>query len=115
MKILPVEDTGSLETSVYLVNVRGFSVDDPESCCDRIYAPIPTAATLTTASLSHGRCFGGVESVVEEAEEAWRLQDRDIQVPVVEEGRRNERRPCPGSRGFMDRNERWWLYAVQVQ
>lgn len=99
MKILPVEDTESLEISVYLVNVRGFSVDDPESCCDRIYAPIPMAVTLTTASLSHGRCFGGVESVVEEAEEAWRLQDR--------RGGRKERRPCPRSRGFMDRSGRW--------
>lgn len=61
------------------------------------------AATLTTTSPSHGRCFGGVGSVVEEAEEAWRLQDRDMQVPVVVKGGRNERRPCRGSRGFMDR------------
>lgn len=98
MKILPVEDTGSFAIKVYLVKVRGFNVED-SSCCDfRIYAPIPAAATLTTASFTQSRCFGGAgseEDAEEDADEAWRFQDRKTYFSLVKKGGRNGCKPWP--------------------
>lgn len=91
MKILPVEDTGSFAIKVYLVKAKGFNAEGP-SCCDfRIYAPIPAAATPTTANFTQSCCFGGVDSedTEEDEDEAWRFQDRETNFPLVERGEQN--------------------------
>ena len=96
--MLPVDDTGSLATNVYLVKVRGSNVEGPESCCHRIYAPTPAATTLTTASRSPSRDFGGG---AEEADEAWRLQGREKGCTLGAKGKRNGCKPWPAIRRFM--------------
>lgn len=109
MKILPVEDTGSFAIKVYLVKVRGFNVEDP-SCCDfRIHAPIPAAATLTMASFTKSRCFGGAgseEDAEEDEDKAWRFQDRETCFPLVEKGGRSGCKPWPRIRGFIEKTRR---------
>lgn len=66
--MLPFDDTGSLATRRYLVKVTGFRVADSGPLCDLIYAPIPAAVAVTTASRSQRRCLGG-EDAEEEGEE----------------------------------------------
>lgn len=97
MKMLPVDDTGSLETIWYSVKLSGFNVVDPEACCDLAYAPIPAAATVTTARRTQRRCFGGADLEV-----AWRLKVRGIEhLPYAVEGELNKNKPRGGILGFM--------------
>ena len=108
MKILPVEDTGSFAIKVYLVKARGFNVEGSPCCDFRIYAPIPAAATLTTANFTQSRCFRGAgsEEDAEEEDEAWRFQDRETYFPLVEKGERNGCKPWPRIRGFIEKTRR---------
>lgn len=109
MKILPVEDTGSFAIKVYLVKARGFNVEGSPCCDFRIYAPIPAAATLTTATFTQSRCFGGAgskEDAEEEEDEVWRFQDRETCLLLVEKGGRNGCKPWPRIRGFIEKTRR---------
>lgn len=101
--MLPVEETGSLAIKVYLVKVRGFKVEGLVSCCDRRYAPIPAAATITPASRPQRRYFEGDAGAAEENAEAWRDQDG---FPLVAKGGRSGCKPWSGIRGFICRSQR---------
>lgn len=48
MNRLLVEETGSLETRLYFVNVSGLRVSD-FGFCERKYAPVPPAAIVMIA------------------------------------------------------------------
>ena len=68
MKRLLVEETGSLDTRLYLVKVSGLRVADPGPC-DLTYAPVPPAAIVTSAIPTH-RFFAAGEGFEEALEEA---------------------------------------------